>query len=38
MEYHSALRKEDILPFATSQIKLVHIMLNKIIQIKTSIV
>ena len=32
MEYYSAMRKEDILPFATAWIGLVEITLNEIIQ------
>ena len=32
MEYHSAVRKNDILPFATTWMDLEHIMLSEISQ------
>ena len=38
MEYYSAIRKEDILPFVTTWIDLKHIMLSEISQRKTSTV
>ena len=34
MEYYSAMRKEDILPFVTTWIDLEHIMLSEISQIE----
>ena len=38
MEYYSAMRKEDILPFATTWIDLEHMMLSEINQRNTSTV
>ena len=36
MEYHSAIKKNDILPFATMGMDLESIMLSEIIQRKTN--
>ena len=38
MEYYLAIRKEDILPFATTWMDLEHIMLSKINQRETSMI
>ena len=38
MGYYSAMRKKDILPFATTQMYLEHIMLSKTSQTKISTV
>ena len=35
MEYYSAIKKNEILPFATTQMDLEGIMLNEITQAKT---
>ena len=35
MEYYSAMRKKDVLPFATTQIKLEGIVLSQISQRRT---
>ena len=36
MEYYSAIKKDEILPFATTLMELYHIMLSKINQRKTN--
>ena len=38
MEYYSAIKKNEILPFATSWMELVGIMLSEISQRKTNII
>ena len=38
MEYYSAIKKNEILPFATTWMELEGIMLNEIIQRKTNII